>query len=551
MGIFIHMCISKAVTKQEWEAVYEETLWLVEAFPLAERRMVNCKGIETMCLTPTVERDVEMGIWSNKRIRRGWMADGDYETMHEAEDYCLWRDMVGDEVISDAGDALWGLIPWTLDIGKGREDPRSKRIFKIWGGKTQGEPYHMYLLAIACLIEDRLGERALVYGDITRGQCKKAVELANRYLEKPIEIPDRCDLARFKERVLRLDISARDQLRVFEEFYLGTKDAEFGEYMRTAYSTEALDEYWRYEFGESYSNGRVAEKTMNYLLWGFSLNKLCKLINFNDKEKLSHYDDFVKIIMDTKLHIKEKNCGDILKIDQEESTPYSIYTLFAQIMFRGAENKKVDRYIPIEEIKRDLAEGLEDKCDVEAIIEEYLQKERQEQAIRISGETTSEDLKEFCEQDASETFSQLMERNRQSIIEERQKYDVTEFEHFLYYECGNTISPGLLNSLKKSFEFYSSLTKEDWYKELMMQSPNKRCGWLVEQNRSIMIRDCDWNKIFADIETNEDSFSRYYPMVRVVLNSTNMIDLIKAIVLNDALYAYCKDNFTACEGGES
>ena len=84
-----------------------------------------------------------------------------------------------------------------------------------------------------------------------------------------------------------------------------------------------------------------------------------------------------------------------------------------------------------------------------------------------------------------------------------------------------------------------------------MQSPNKRCGWLVKQNRSLMIRDCDWNKIFDDIETNEDSFSRYYPMVRVVLNSTNMIDLIKAIVLNDALYAYCKDNFTACEGGES
>lgn len=544
MGIFIHMCISKAVTAQEWEAVYEETLRLVEAFPLAERRMVNCKGIETMCLAPTVERDVELGRWSEKRIRRGWMANGDYETMHCAEEYCLWRDTVGNDIVPDAGDALWGLIPWTLDIGEGREDPRSKRIFKIWGGKTQGEPYHMYLLAIACLIEDRLGERAFVYGDITRGQCKKAVELANRHLEKMIELPARCDLVRFKERVSRLDMSARDQLRVFEEFYLGTKNAEFGEYMRTAYSTEVLDEYWRYEFGESYySNGRVAEKTMNYLLWGFPLNKLCGLINFNDKENVPHYADFVKLIMDAKLHIKDKNCNDILKIDQEESTPYSIYTLFAQIMFRGAENKKVDRYIPIEEIKRDLAEGLGNRCDVETIIEEYLQKESEEQEITISEGTTSEDLKELCNQDASETFSQLMERNRQSIIEERKKYDVTEFEHFLYYECGDTIKPGLLGSLKKSYEFYSSLTKEDWYKELMVQSPNKRCSWLAEQNRSIMIRDCDWNKIFTDIETNEESFSRYYPMVRVILNSTNMIDLIKAIVLNDALYAYCKENF--------
>lgn len=40
-----------------------------------------------------------------------------------------------------------------------------------WGAKTQGEPYHMYLLAIACLMEDRLGEKAFIYGDITQGQC--------------------------------------------------------------------------------------------------------------------------------------------------------------------------------------------------------------------------------------------------------------------------------------------------------------------------------------------------------------------------------------------
>ena len=34
MGIFIHMNISKSVTKREWKNVYEETLQLVKNFPL-------------------------------------------------------------------------------------------------------------------------------------------------------------------------------------------------------------------------------------------------------------------------------------------------------------------------------------------------------------------------------------------------------------------------------------------------------------------------------------------------------------------------------------
>ena len=46
-------------------------------------------------------------------------------------------------------------------------------------------------------------------------------------------------------------------------------------------------------------------------------------------------------------------------------------------MFAGAENKKIDRYIPIEEIKRILIAALGDKCNVEAIVDGYLKKENE------------------------------------------------------------------------------------------------------------------------------------------------------------------------------
>ena len=77
---------------------------------------------------------------------------------------------------------------------------------------------------------------------------------------------------------------------------------------------------------------------------------------------------------------------------------------------------------------------------------------------------------------------------------------------------------------------------------MIEESALKRCEWLIEQNRMLLIKDKDWDKIFKDIEENEDSYARYYPMVRVRLTSDNMDYLIKAFVLNDDLYEFCKEH---------
>lgn len=87
--------------------------------------------------------------------------------------------------------------------------------------------------------------------------------------------------------------------------------------------------------------------------------------------------------------------------------------------------------------------------------------------------------------------------------------------------------------------FYNDITKEDLYKELMAQPAKKRCEWLANKNQYILIRDQDWNKIFIDIKENETSFSRYYPMVRMQVDDTDLVYMVIAIVINDDLYSYC------------
>lgn len=540
MGIFIGLAISHSVTKDEWRNVYEETLKLVEVFPLAEKQKVNIEGINTLCLVPTKERETPYG-WNNEKVRVGWSAVGDYDFMKKAEDYYLPRDLVTDKDFEkDAGDAMFGILPAYMDYDW--NDTRFGHIYDKWGAKTQGEPYHIYLLAIGCMIESRLGDKAFVYGDITRGQCKKAVELANQYLENPIDIPDRCDMERLTKRVAKLPLNKQEQLAVFQCFYLGTKDAAFGEYMRKIYPEKVIEDYWIDRFKENYIGTLGFDKIFNeYMLWGFDLEKLCNYISFTDRNGELQYEKFVQRVMDSKFHLKEKNCEDALMIDQEESRPYSVATLFAQVVFASGRNKKVNRYIPIDELRKALINGIGDKCNVNSMIDTYLEEESKQSEIRLSKNMDEEETLKAVMQDPADVFNQGMNMLRESMNENRMKYDITEMEQLKYYESGDTMPENIKESLGKSYNFYNSLIEEPDFAYLMSEDSQKRCEWLVEHNRSILIRDKDWQKIFKDIKDNEENFARYYPMVRVSISSEGIYHMLVAMVINDALYEYCKE----------
>lgn len=270
MGIHIHLFVSKSVTKQEWNSVYEESLLLAKAFPLADFKKTNIKDIETYCLVPTHEYE-DSSIWNTEHKKVGWCTVGDYETLDTGEDYYTPRYLIEDEEFDiNAGDAILGAIPLYNDFEE--DDIGDDQVYHLWGNKTQGKPYHMYLLAIACMVESRLGKKAFVAGDITRGQCRKAVALANEYLEKPIDMPERCDMEQLHKRISKLSFGPKEQLCIFISFYLGTKDAEFGNYLRANFPSDVCYEYWKDRFSDSHIgtlgfNANLKE----YLLWGFDL----------------------------------------------------------------------------------------------------------------------------------------------------------------------------------------------------------------------------------------------------------------------------------------
>ncbi len=537
MGIFINMSISISVTKDEWNSVYRESLRLVNAFPFAERQEVPIRGIKTICLVPTKEREQRYG-WNKEKVRTGWFADGDYESLRTAEDYFLPRDLVTDDRYDpDAPDAMFSILPAYLDYDW--NDPRFQRCYDIWGAKTQGEPYHMYLLAVACLIESRLGSKACVYGDITRGQCRKAVEMANRHLDIKIDLPARCDPERLLERIKAFPLSETEMLKVYTSMYLGNKDAAFGNAARKLFSEAAFNEYWTKRLGCYQVTMRGFNDVLNdYLLWGFDLDKLAGYVSFIDEDGNAHYDDYVRRIMSAKLYLKEKDCYDFLKIDGEEEQPYGIEALFAQFTYGIAANRKVDRYIPLADIQKALLSSVGDKCDVRQLMEDYLKEDEEYQKLENAGfGTLSEaDLIKAASHDPSAVFTQAVKTKQETLVKRHDQYEISELEDLIFYKSGDSIYPDMEEQIGRYFAFYRSIVNEDRYAELMTETPEARCEWLVFQNRSVLLRDKDWDKIFEDIMDNPGSYARYYPMVRVKIMEDGLIHLIRAIAVNDAFY---------------
>lgn len=540
MGIYINLEISKSVTQSEWDKVYAETLLLVKEFPFADRRTVNIHSVETICMVKTKEQeDLYYGM-RGKETWVGWTVSGNYDDLTTAEDYSLPKYLSAEDYDPEAGDAIWGQVPIYLNYDW--QDTRFDGVRSMWGNKTQGESYHIYLLAIACLIQARLGEKAYIYGDITRGQCKRAVEMANWYLKTPIEMPDQCNLDRLYQRLSKLDLPDHEKIILFGELYLGTKDAEYGEFLRSSFSEEALDNHWKDRFESCNVNSLGFNHIIyEYLLLGNSLEQLCHYVDFKTDDD---YKKFVNRIMDSKLHLKEKNCEDVLKLDQEEERPYSIYTLLAQFAFAGAENKKVDRFVPIEEIRTALKNNLPAKYPVNEWIDDYLETESHQQKIEITEDTSPIKLWEAVTQDPSEAINQVLNWKRGKIQETREEYDISEFDELKFYETYDRIHPVLEKSLIQSIQFLEQvivLLKEKEYDRLMEKNAHARCEWMIEQNTCILIRDMDWDKIFTNIELNKDSFYRYYPIFRVELENEELIQMTIAFLINDDLYYHIKD----------
>ena len=153
MGIHIGITVSTHISPERWQAVYEEALNLAKKLNLAEHREKEIHGHAVRCLVPTEESE-----WNGKN---GFWAVADYTFRDSGEGFFFHKELRLPE--DDEPVDILALRASQIDMI--RTNIPEKNYQKLWGDKTQGHTYHIALLAIGCLVQDRLGDDALVHSD--------------------------------------------------------------------------------------------------------------------------------------------------------------------------------------------------------------------------------------------------------------------------------------------------------------------------------------------------------------------------------------------------
>ncbi len=228
MGIYVRLDVNpNGITASQWEAVYEESLLLLERFPVPLMRLAAREAVGGTRL-----------VWTGDIVdRRGtpdecWSVTGDLETNRRAETFRLYRQVDRQFRYCRAfvdKDVLW------------RAGDGGNNGAEVLGNKTQGFPYHLAILAVAILVESRFPEGAAASGDIHSRDAAELVPWINSLVKVPVRLPVCFDFDRLYARLARLYTDAEAIQERLEELYRGSA-ASFREgVLRGAHAEAVLE----------------------------------------------------------------------------------------------------------------------------------------------------------------------------------------------------------------------------------------------------------------------------------------------------------------------
>ncbi|MEK4967854.1 hypothetical protein MKX29_09450 [Cytobacillus sp. FSL R7-0696] len=202
MGTYVRLSIlPHQISQQDWISVYKETVKLLKAYDFADLGEKKLFDIQIPVYVKSEEHE---------EPSRFWRTCGNLGSKKFAETFRLYSDI---KMYREAAPAFNN----ETDILKGYESS-----VVVFNAKTQGYPYHLYILAIAMLIESRFPKFASVSGDIDYLQCVKAKEWANTHLLTPTRLPLRVDPQQLLNR--SFPKSEREKIELIERWTIADQE---------------------------------------------------------------------------------------------------------------------------------------------------------------------------------------------------------------------------------------------------------------------------------------------------------------------------------------
>ena len=233
--MYICYSISYSVTQKEWEKVYEETLELAKKLNLADWSKFYYKGIRHYAYCK-VKEETEVEFDEENHY---WLTCAEYNHLADGEYFRLDRELNNMKYNKDAGPAILRIIDSYTNVSS--EDYKNQTDYNVTD-HCKGF-YFIRLLAILCLMESRLREKVFIYGDVNKSDCETAVELANKHLKEPIELPARCDYNRLYEIVKTIDIPEEEKLDLIENAYLGEIDLKYKKFIEEKFDKNTIIQF--------------------------------------------------------------------------------------------------------------------------------------------------------------------------------------------------------------------------------------------------------------------------------------------------------------------
>jgi len=549
MGISIGLLFdTKGVKSSTWQKIYNESLQLLNAWDFCDIRSdpESFPGTEWAFAAKAVERCLSDG-------KIGWQVCGDLATLNCAEDFVLYKDIdqhhercrrrsreracTDDDIYAQLACDNFSLARHTKSI-----IPRATSLFNA---KTQGYPYHLYVLAIALLIENRLPKRVAVFGDITRGQMRRAIDWANTVLDKKLQMPDRADDHKLLERIKSSFPNGAARLEVFFGLSLSDCDTDLGHLLAAEFGIDTVKSYFKTHL-KKYLAGMVgfSDLLVRYLNLGLDLESLCEVCVLDDDGCRLPTAEFISCFIDLGLH----RSGDTTDLsgndsmqqflpDADTNEPQTVDSLLTGIFARAAGFRPGRQiFIPLDHIREVFTRCFGSTCNVAGIIEACLSKDEIPPA-----DNEDEDLLDELIKEINKTPSGGAAKSRS-----REKTgDMSTFADLISWKPGQTFSPGVQKGLQVLVESVKKIISQKRHEIDSFFAGPRRKETLIELNRFFIIRETTWKFIFDHCENRN-----FYAIVCALLfinaeeMTTNMI--CKAAVNNIELFGHL---FTVGEQG--
>lgn len=175
MGIFASLKIfPDRINPDLWLEFYQDSLFFLQAFPgqVVDLQEHHKGKFRRLVLSHNLESNVD------DPKERHWRIVGTLEGRRLAESFALYAD-IQHYCANGTNSSGHDILDETLE---------TSQACRLFFNKTQGQPYHFALLAIAMLAEQRFPGAALAGGDIDPGQSMRAQTLLRDYLGEQVEL---------------------------------------------------------------------------------------------------------------------------------------------------------------------------------------------------------------------------------------------------------------------------------------------------------------------------------------------------------------------------